>query len=65
VIVVLDSHIGGIRQSGDHSGYCVSMNAWTADAEGAPVKLSKHAAELDAEAENSSTAAANETVSTH
>src|SRR5207245_2524420 len=55
VIVVLDSHTGEIRQCGDHSGFCVAMNPWAAGgtAEGAPVKLTKHAAELDAEDEHS------------
>lgn len=51
VIVVIDSHTGEVRQCGDHSGYCVSMNPWGGQASGAmlPVKLSKHAADLDAE----------------
>jgi hypothetical protein len=53
VIVVLDSHTGEIRQCGDHSGFCVAMHPWAdgSKAEAAPVKLTKHAAELDAEAE--------------
>ena|SRR5438128_659854 len=60
VIVVLDSHTGEIRQCGDHSGFCVAMNPWAAGGtpEATPVRLTKHAAELDAEATN-------ETASTH
>ena len=51
VIVVLDSHTGEVRQCGDHSGYCVSMNPWTASGPGSavPVKLNKHASDIDAE----------------
>lgn len=57
VIVVMDSHTGEVRQCGDHSGYCVSMNPWATGGGQAslPVKLGKHAADLDAE----SNAAAN------
>jgi len=56
VIVVLDSHTGEIRQCGDHSGFCVAMNPWTAGANNAaaPVNLTKHAADLNAENEASS-----------
>ena len=53
VIVVLDSHTGEVRQCGDHSGYCVAMNPWSTGSAAAPVKLVKHAADLDAEAEAS------------
>jgi hypothetical protein len=60
VIVVMDSHTGEVRQCGDHSGHCVSMNPWTSEGGQAslPVKLGKHAADLDAE----NNAAANDTV---
>lgn len=52
VIVVVDSHTGEVRQCGDHSGYCVSMNPWSGGAPAAaPVKLKKHAADLEAEDE--------------
>lgn len=51
VIVVVDTRTGEVRQCGDLSGYCVSMNPWSGAKPPAPVKLSKHAAELDAEAE--------------
>ena len=53
VIVVIDSHTGEIRQCGDHSGYCVSMNPWSGAGAGTslPVKLSKHAGELAREDE--------------
>ena len=51
VIVVVDSHTGEVRQCGDHSGVCVTMNPWAAASSpiGAPVKLRKHAADLAAE----------------
>lgn len=51
IIVVIDSHTGEVRQCGDYSGVCVSMNPWTGqDARSAtPVKLEKHAADLAAE----------------
>jgi hypothetical protein len=57
VIVVLDSHTGEVRQCGDHSGFCVAMNPWATGTKpaGAPVKLAKHADELDAEADKSTT----------
>jgi len=59
VIVVLDSHTGEIRQCGDHSGFCVAMNPWTSTAAAsAPVKLVKHAADLNAEEGKSAPAAA-------
>jgi hypothetical protein len=52
IIVVMDSHTGEVRQCGDHSGYCVAMNPWAGDGSRMrlPVKLTKHAADLDAEA---------------
>lgn len=50
VIVVIDSHTGEVRQCGDHSGFCVTMNPWTGAAPpAAPVKLAKHEADLVAE----------------
>ena len=62
VIVVLDSHTGEVRQCGDHSGFCVAMNPWTnGTAEGTPVKLAKHAADVEAE-ENADSA---KTTATH
>jgi hypothetical protein len=53
VIVVIDSHTGEVRQCGDYSGVCVTMNPWTGQASrtDAPVKLNKHAADLAAEDE--------------
>lgn len=52
IIVVIDTHTGEVRQCGDHSGFCVTMNPWAA--EGArvllPAKLGKHGSDLDAEA---------------
>jgi hypothetical protein len=60
VIVVLDSHTGEVRQCGDHSGYCVATNPWTTSQATLPVRLSKHASDLaaDAEAENAKVAPA-------
>ena len=58
VIVVLDSHTGEVRQCGDHSGVCVAMNPWSGKPLAAPTVLAKHAAELDAEAQEQSKAEA-------
>lgn len=50
VIVVVDTRTGEVRQCGDHSGLCVAMNPWSGAAGlTAPIKLEKHAAELEAE----------------
>lgn len=51
IIVVIDSHTGEVRQCGNNSGVCVAMNPWTAEGSQlvTPVKLKRHAAELDAE----------------
>ena len=51
VIVVVDTRTGEVRQCGDHSGVCVAMNPWSGQGAplAAPVKLKKHAADLDAE----------------
>ena len=51
VIVVIDTHTGEFRQCGDHSGYCVTTNPWSAGATALPTKLGKHAADLVAEDE--------------
>jgi len=53
VIVVIDSHTGEVRQCGDYSGFCVTMNPWTGQGSRthAPVRLGKHAADLAAEDE--------------
>ena len=56
VIVVLDSHTGEVRQCGDHSGYCVTMNPWTGPRAALPVKLARHAADDQAEALNATDA---------
>jgi hypothetical protein len=52
VIVVVDSVTGEVRQCGDHSGYCISMNPWRqapGPAQSAPVPLTVHAADLQRE----------------
>jgi hypothetical protein len=49
IIVVVDSQTGEVRQCGNLSGYCVTMNPWSralGAARAAPVGLTKHAAEL-------------------
>jgi hypothetical protein len=49
VIVVVDSQTGEIRECGDYSGVCASFNPWTraiAREQTAPVKLTRHAADL-------------------
>jgi hypothetical protein len=62
IIVVIDTRTGEVRQCGDHSGVCVAMNPWSGEGPGlaAPVRLKKHAAELDAE-EQANQAAAEQT----
>jgi hypothetical protein len=47
IVVVIDSYTGEVRQCGNHSGYCVTMNPWSGGAD--PVKLELHANQLDAE----------------
>ena len=54
IIVVVDSHTGEVRQCGNMSGYCVSMNPWTSKIgpqQGTPVGLREHAAKLQNKAE--------------
>lgn len=53
VIVVVDSQTGEVRECGDYSGVCASFNPWAraiASQQIAPVRLTKHAADLAAEA---------------
>ena len=55
VIVVVDSDTGEIRECGNYSGRCVSMNPWTkaiAPQQHMPVAVDAHAAELEQTAEN-------------
>jgi hypothetical protein len=51
IIVVIDSQTGEVRQCGNHSGVCVTMNPWTGPGPSlaAPVKLSVHASDLEEE----------------
>ena len=54
IIAVLDSKTGEVRQCGNLSGYCISMNPWAnplAASQHAPIPLTKHARQLDEEAE--------------
>ncbi|HEX5181621.1 MAG TPA: hypothetical protein VFW19_00580 [Allosphingosinicella sp.] len=57
VIVVVDTDSGEVRECGDLSGYCTSLNPWTsviAPAQKTPVPLTAHAADLaQSTAENS------------
>ncbi|MBY8825344.1 hypothetical protein [Sphingomonas colocasiae] len=46
IIVVLDSHSGEVRQCGDHSGYCVTMNPWNGSTATLPTRLAKHASDF-------------------
>jgi hypothetical protein len=49
VIVVVDTDTGEVRECGDLSGYCASLNPWTsaiAPAQRAPVPVTGHAADL-------------------
>ena len=49
VIVVVDSVTGELRECGDYSGHCISMNPWTkaiSVGQESPVKLAKHMADV-------------------
>ncbi len=49
VIVVVDSQTGEVRECGDYSGLCVSLNPWTkavAREQASPVTLTKHLADV-------------------
>ena len=53
VIVVVDSKTGELRQCGNLTGYCVSMNPWAnppTQSQTTPLRLLKHAGELQPEA---------------
>jgi len=55
VIVVVDSDTGEMRECGNYSGLCVSMNPWTkaiAPQRHTPVAVNAHAAELEQPTEN-------------
>ena len=53
IVVVVDSQTGEVRQCGNMTGHCTSMNPWkqlvAADGQ-LPARLIKHADQLDAEA---------------
>ncbi len=51
IIVVVDGKTGEVRECGNYSGYCASIQPWSKMVEGAPVKLSKHADEANTVAE--------------
>ena len=48
IIVVVDGKTGEVRECGNYSGYCASIQPWTKVVETGPVKLAKHADEVDA-----------------
>ena len=55
MIVTVDSDTGEIRECGNYSGLCVSMNPWTkavAPQQHTPVTVGAHAAELETTTEN-------------
>lgn len=48
IIVVVDRQTGEVRQCGNNSGQCIAMNPWTGTSPArAPVRLGKHAAQLE------------------
>ena len=52
VIVVVDSETGEVRECGNYSGRCLSMNPWTkavGPQQHTPVRVDAHAAELASE----------------
>jgi hypothetical protein len=51
IVVVVDSRTGEVRQCGNYSGYCLSMNPWKNQAGSLPAGLSKHALDLEKESE--------------
>lgn len=60
IIVVVDSRTGEVRECGNYSGYCASIQPWTNAVEGAPVKLSKHSDEANDTAAQPDNAVAND-----
>ncbi|MBT2186405.1 hypothetical protein [Sphingobium nicotianae] len=52
IIVLVDRQTGEVRQCGNRSGFCTAMNPWSGrsagDVPSAPVRLSRHADQLDA-----------------
>jgi hypothetical protein len=46
VVVVVDSATGEIRQCGNFSGRCLSLNPWRGPAGAAPAALVRHAADV-------------------
>ena len=51
IIVVVDSVTGEVRQCGNLSGRCISMNPWRGPAGATPAPLARHAAEIAQESE--------------
>ena len=56
VIVVVDSRTGELRQCGNLSGYCISMNPWNNLPRAAPAVLTGHATDEAAKPGTSSAA---------
>ena len=51
IIVVVDSKTGEVRECGNLSGHCISLQPWSGAVPAAPASLAKHADQLDQEAE--------------
>jgi len=61
IIVVTDTRTGELRQCGNLSGHCIALNPWAkplAPGHAAPVRVLKHAHQLQAERQGESDAAA-------
>jgi hypothetical protein len=57
VIVVVDSQSGEVRECGDYTGVCVSLNPWTkaiTSPQSTPVTLTKHLADVVTQAKQGS-----------
>jgi len=46
IIVVVDSRTGEVRECGNLSGYCASVQPWTRAVSGGPIRLLKHSDEV-------------------
>ncbi len=51
LIAVVDSKTGEVRQCGNFSGYCISINPWANPVATAPASLKRHLADLRRDAE--------------
>lgn len=61
IIVVVDTKTGQVRECGDYSGYCITMNPWTKAVDPSmelPVSLIRHASDIDAKHDDNAAARA-------